>query len=63
MMEDIWKGITIPPWQVSLVIEELSFCVIAVPGTMLSETKALAKLASYGSMNLLWFCVNNGASK
>ena len=54
MMEDIWKGITIPQWQVSLVIEELSFCVIAVPGTMLSETKALAKLASYGSMNLLW---------
>ena len=49
MMEDIWKGITIPPWQVSLVIEELSFCVIAVLGTMLSETKALAKLASYVS--------------
>ena len=35
-------------------------CVMKVPGTMLTETEALAKLASYGSMNIFWSCVNNG---
>ena len=37
------------------------WCVMAVPVTMLTETEALAKLASYGSMNIFWSCVNNGA--
>ena len=35
---------------------------MTVPVTMLKETEALAKLASYGSMNIFWSCVNNGAN-
>ena len=65
---EFWRGCDMAVFLVRLLsskgrsfFEFFFWCVMAVPVTMLTETEALAKLASYGSMNIFWSCVNNGA--
>ena len=66
---EFWRGCDMAVFLVRLLsrkgrsfFEFFFWCVMAVPVTMLTETEALAKLASYGSMNIFWSCVNNGAN-